>query len=462
MTVATSARRVVVAAGFGGAGGALAQAAANANGAPGVVTGAFLGTVVAALSAALLRERVRDTGEGLIWGLAVSFLLWLGAPVHLVLTARSIGELSARQSVFERMPELIAWVVCFGAPLGTLLGALAPATRRSADGHGRTRAIVVGGLAGVVGCLAFARIAATAAPFGLDGMGQDLLRVGGAAVIGAGYGLLFQRAAREVGAGVGYGLAYGMLWWCLGPLTVLPLWRGEAIDWSGEGVAREYGAFVAHVFFGLLLGLVYAIVDRVWVTLFVASDPLRAGREGIGTHTLLALGRGGASGLVGGLVFSLAMLDTGILPYVASLVGGSSPWLGFAVHLLLSVLIGMVYGLLFRRHVTDLATALGSGLLYGLVWWFLGQLTLFPWLLGEPFDWSLLGASTALPSLIGHLAYGAATAFGFAAFELRHRRRLAVDPRWQPHDDGLSASSAAAPLWVFALGLGVSLPIVLG
>ncbi len=438
----------------GGLGGALAQASTNDN----VAAGAAGGGGLALLWAWSLRGRVRDLGDGLLHGLALALLLWLSTP--LFAAWQELAVACSCDAARERFPELVAAIVCYGAPLGLALGAVAAPPRVAAGAHGTSRALVVGGIAGFAACLLFERVAATAAPFGPVGAGATL-RLFGAMAIGAGYGLLFQRAVRGLGQSLGFGIAWGMLWWCLGPLTALPWWRGDGVDWSAAAVGAQYGAFVAHVVFGLVLGLAHACVDKLWFGFFVASDPLQRDREGLGGRAVLALAWGALAGLVGGVVFAPAMWDRGMLPYVAQALGGSSPWFGLAVHLGASVLFGMVYGLLFRAQVLDLATALGSGLLFGFVLWLLGQLTLFPHLLGEPFDWSLPNAAAALPSLVGHLVYGAAMAFVFVACELRHARVQAVDPRWRGASRALVVGSAA-PLWLFVLGFGVTLPVVLG
>jgi len=451
-----------IAALLGGLGGGVCLALGYGD----VVSGPLAGGGGGLLFAWLLRGRPIDAGEGLIWGLAFAFLWWLALPAGL-LAAWSAGANACELSTVRALvPLLIGYLVCVGAPLGLGMGVWSSWRRTGPrDAFHLPRALVVGGLAGLAGSRVFATVGETMlSPLPGGDTSRLLQHLLAAAVIGAVYGLLFQRAVRGLGSCMGWGLAYGMLWWCLGPMTAVPLLRGGAIEWSVERAADAYGLLVAHVFFGLLLGLLYEAVDRVWQALFVESDPLHREPEGIGTRFTLALLWGAVAGIVGGLVFSLPMLDTGILPYVASLAGGSGEGLGFVVHLAISTSIGMLYGALFARQTPDLGIAVGWGLLYGLIWWYLGQLTLFPHLLGEPFDWSILGASTALPSLVGHLAYGATTAGVFVAFELWHGRRRAVDPRYRARvaRAGRRGGSPAAALWVFALGLGVLLPIVLG
>ena len=64
-------------------------------------------------------------------------------------------------------------------------------------------------------------------------------------------------------------------------------------------------------------------------------------------------------------------------------------------------------GLLFARRSQDIGSAVGWGVSYGFFWWILGPLTLAPILLGVAPRWTAPAAAALLPSLVGHLAYGA-------------------------------------------------------
>ncbi|WP_077489712.1 hypothetical protein [Sinomonas mesophila] len=113
---------------------------------------------------------------------------------------------------------------------------------------------------------------------------------------------------------------------------------------------------------------------------------------------------GALGGLAGGLVFGVLMAMVGILPMVAAMVGSSSLWVGFGVHLVISVLIGWGLTVPFARLLSGYGRAVLVGLAYGVVWWVLGPLVIMPAILGMPL---FMVDGTNLMSLLGHLAYGA-------------------------------------------------------
>ena len=438
------------------------------------VTAVALGGLYGLLFALLVLQKAAGPGSGLLWGLGYALLLWLAGPAGLFPLIGGVPAMGMLETARAQFPELVAYLLFFGAPLGLtlgLLGSLRPAPEQAR--FSLPRALLVGGAAGVAGGWAFGRWMAQVDFFPLisglvnsnSAMVGVTLHFAIAVFIGASYGMLFQRDVRGPGSSLGWGLAYGIFWWFLGPLTLLPVLVGDPVDWSYQhaGSALLFGSLLGHAIYGLLIGLIYAALDRLWVLFFYESDPINREPEGPATRTLLSLGRGAVASLAGGLLFGLVMVAVGELPEVASLVGGSSPLLGFAVHMTIGALIGMSYGILFRRESPDVGSSIAWGLLYGLVWWFVGRLTLFPILLGGSFTWTPGAAEAGLPSLIGHLIYGAATAGAFLLLERRHADWQSLDPRIAARElrRQRPAGTPAPALWLFVLGLGIMLPIIL-
>jgi uncharacterized membrane protein YagU involved in acid resistance len=454
-------------------GGALSMVLVQAT----AVTGVLLGGLYGVLFGLLAAPRATSPGTGLIWGLGYAFILWLAVPAGILPLATGGYSFTGMPGMVDiaraHFPELVAYVLCFGMPLGVGLGAWGAISRSAGQPHfSFLRAMIVGGLAGVFGGWAFGKWMEQVKFFPLiaelvNSNSRTLgitLHFTIAVVIGATFGLLFQRDVRGYGSSMGWGLAYGILWWLLGPLTIKPLWLGTPLDWSYRHGAELFGSLVGHIVYGLIVGVIYAAVDRLWVGLFTESDPINRDPEGPGLRIIHSLKWGAAAGLSGGLLFSLVLLGTGTLPGVAKVGGGSSAIFGFIVHMLVSAMLGMTYGILFRHEAPDIGSGIAWGLVYGLVWWFIGPMTLIPILLGEPLTWTPAAADALFPSLIGHLLYGAATAIAFHLFERRHMEWLLIDPRMAARERRRTrpAGSPAPALWLFALGMGVLLPILLG
>ncbi|HEX9484161.1 MAG TPA: hypothetical protein VF929_06250 [Gemmatimonadaceae bacterium] len=85
------------------------------------------------------------------------------------------------------------------------------------------------------------------------------------AVIGAGFGWLFARAAVDYPHGLGWGAAYGVAWWVLGALVLMPMLLGmSAFAPLMMAPMRmvAVGSLVGHVIYGLILGGVFVRLRR--------------------------------------------------------------------------------------------------------------------------------------------------------------------------------------------------------
>ena len=422
-----------------------------------VVIGAGFGLFVAG--------RRSGAGETLFWGLTYGAVWWFLGPLTLLpyLSGRPVAwHLPAAQA---EVPSLMGHLL-YGAVTALALVVLRrfadPAPVRLAPA-GLLRAAVAGTVAAVGLAVVMESglepAAALAAPAGLA-RGPATVVVG--LVFGAGYALLHPDAPGGAGPGVVRGSAYGFAWWVIGRLTLVPVLSGDGLAWSLPAVREAFPVLPGLV----LLGAATAVL-RIWLDgatrALLTDDVRRLEEEGAGARSLRAVGRGVLAGLVGGLVFTALMVQIGFLPTVARLAGSRSVSTGLVVHLLISQFIGASYGLLFRRRSYDVGSALGWGVSYGFFWWVLGALTLFPVLLGVSPRWDVDGVAARFPSLVGHLAYGAA--LGVAYFRLEAR----VSPWWVARTEAEAdrallrrqeTLTAAPALWSLTVIVALTIPLL--
>ena len=125
-----------------------------------------------------------------------------------------------------------------------------------------------------------------------------------------------------------------------------------------------------------------------------------------------AITYGVAGGLVGGIVFGIMMQMMGAIPMIAMLVGSESVVVGWVVHLLISAVIGAVYGVVAARLPSSWGITLAAGVVNGIVWWVLGALILMPLMLGMG-EMVLRIEQMQINSLIGHVIFGVIAAAVF-------------------------------------------------
>ncbi len=155
---------------------------------------------------------------------------------------------------------------------------------------------------------------------------------------------------------------------------------------------------------------------------------------------------GAGAGLAGGIVLAASLRIQGQTSMAAGLIGLSSSTEALVtLQLAIALLVGAGFGAIFRHQPHSYATNVSGGLLYGLLWWIVGPLTLTPLLHGRIPDWSLNDAAVAFPSLIAHFLYGGILGSLFSAFSGAYARR---------YPDGLPAAAGAPPAHVVILGGG--------
>ncbi|MBA3870032.1 MAG: hypothetical protein H0X30_12870 [Anaerolineae bacterium] len=406
-------------------------------------------------------ERATTAGTSFLWGIVAGLIWWLLGPLTLFPLMHGIRPDWAITSARQAFPLLVGLAVAYGAFMGLLYSGFYWFYQNRTTPHlarqillRLVQALVSGGIAGLLGGVVFGGWMAQAGFYPLvaglvnsnDPVTGQWLHLLISVLIGSSYGLLFRHDISRTGSSIAWGVVYGLVWWILGPLTLMPWLLGQGVQWTITAAQNVFPSLIGHVIYGVVLGMTYATLNQIWRTLFVDSDPLTREPEGPGTRTLRSLGLGAVASVAGGLVFTIVMVATDTLPKVANIIGMTTPLEGFVVHMVISILIGASYGLLFRREATTPTLAFGWGLVYGLVWWFLGPLTLFPLLLGQPIQWSLDAALQVYPSLIGHLAYGVVLALGY--YWLLRRYDIG---RMLPKSDLMSdqASSSAYPALSF-------------
>ena len=452
----------------GVAGGVLQSQILHSSSLSGIGLGAGFGLVVSLM----FSQRSSSAGAGLIWGLSSALLLWIAIPAVGMLSHSIHDSNRMLEEVRNRFPELAAYLICMGAPTGVALGIRGGHLNAHFHRPFRwSRAILAGGFAGITSGIFFSYWSLQGGFFPLiAGLGEIHSRADGviiqfaiAFIIGSTFGLLFQRDVRGYGSCMAWGLGYAVFWWFAGPLTLFPIMRNMPLNWSTDLAADLFGALVGFILFGLILGVIYAIFDKVWLRLFIQSDPLNREIEGPGFRLFRSLQWGALAGLAGGIISSPFLLAAHMLVNIVGLDTHLSTFGGLLVHLLVSALIGMSYGILFRDEASNLGMANAWGGMFGLIWWYIGPLTLLPLILTGEIDWRISAVSTLLPSLLGHLIYGACTASVFYLLERKDGKRRVLDSRAGiTQFRNLRPVGTPAPaVWFLTLTLGIVIPILL-
>ncbi|MHC4643844.1 MAG: NAD(P)/FAD-dependent oxidoreductase, partial [Planctomycetota bacterium] len=122
----------------------------------------------------------------------------------------------------------------------------------------------------------------------------------------------------------------------------------------------------------------------------------------------------------------------GMMADSAGLLGFTSIGAGYLSHLIIAAVAGSIFGIIFRYQAHSYAAKISSGILYGLLWWIVGPLTLSPLLMGRGPTWDLVEAGDVFFNLIGHILFGGITGLAFYLLVNMYIRLWPPDEGYEP------------------------------
>lgn len=276
---------------------ALAAATGVSGGAEGWAVALAYGAVAGILYVLLTPPTPGAAGPSLVRGVAFGFLLWVVAAMTIFPVIAGDGlpwSIDQARAGFATFPPQLLFGVAIAvlahwtAAIGRLLFEDDPHARtREGTGGQAARALGRGVLAGLVGGALFTPIwlqvdyfPNVAGLVGGESTGLGIfIHLLIAEAIGAFYGLLFRRQTYDLGSALGYGLAYGVFWWVLGVLTLLPEFLGTPVRWDAELAAGAFPGLVGHLVYGAALGVAVQILEARHNPWWIARTDAEAERR---------------------------------------------------------------------------------------------------------------------------------------------------------------------------------------
>jgi ABC-type uncharacterized transport system permease subunit len=126
-------------------------------------------------------------------------------------------------------------------------------------------------------------------------------------------------------------------------------------------------------------------------------------------------GAGITGSLVGGLMFGVMMAMMGMLTKIAGMMGSDSAVVGFIIHMMISFIFGIVFTVFTGMTRWN---GILSGLVFGVVLWFLFPFILMPMMMGNS-DMAFKFTTDSMMSLVGHMVYGIITGIVYSKMAKR-------------------------------------------
>lgn len=110
--------------------------------------------------------------------------------------------------------------------------------------------------------------------------------------------------------------------------------------------------------------------------------------------------------VIAGILFGMAMHMMGTIDVIADMVGAESAAVGWGIHLMMSAIFGLVYGLVLMAISSRIPANLGLGAAYGIAIWIVGPMIIQPMMTGEAV--AAIDVD-AIMALMGHIVWGLLT-----------------------------------------------------
>jgi uncharacterized membrane protein YagU involved in acid resistance len=230
-----------------------------------------------------------------------------------------------------------------------------------------------------------------------------------ASLVGGGFGLLAVHQRVRSYELLFWGLAYGVFWWFLGILTLLPLLTGTPVTWSLQAAQAAVPSLLGHLYYGVVTAVVFAFLSRSR-----DGDGVSQARDHVRPRTLL---RG--------------LLAAAVVLVLALWIGPRLGWLPAV-----AVCMGIGYPLVFTGRAEGTGPALVRGTAYGFLWWVVVSLTLGPLVDDGRLDWTQRTVAAATTRLPPYLLAGAGIAAVFGWLGSLSRSLFVDDVRLLHHEAG--------------------------
>lgn len=234
-----------------------------------------------------------------------------------------------------------------------------------------------------------------------------------AVVLGAAFGALMAGRRGEPGELLFWGVAYGMFWWYLGVLTLLPLWSGTSLGWNIAAAQAAFPFLIGNLLYGACLGLIL-------IALRGGEAPIRA-RPALG-------------GAVAGSIAVWIVAAVSPVPVIVAGHAGSSA---------IGALAGAGFAVLYPQSASAAGPATARGVGFGFLLWIAIPVTVAPLLRDGRLAWSAEQVRALFPALVVSLLFGATTAL-LSSLLGGVGRLLFADPAERADEESLGARTLRA------------------